>query len=66
MTNATSYTIELYENQDMTFEGTPKTYEGITDNTYTVEGLLGETQYTARIRALMKRSMNQNGRLFPS
>ena len=34
----TSYTIELYENQDMTFEGTPKTYEGITDNTYTVEG----------------------------
>ena len=46
------YTIELYENQDMTFEGTPKTYEGITDNTYTVEGLLGETQYTARIRAL--------------
>ncbi len=52
MTNATSYTIELYENQDMTFEGTPKTYEGITDNTYTVEGLLGETQYTARIRAL--------------
>ena len=50
--NATSYTIELYENQDMTFEGTPKTYEGITDNTYTVEGLLGETQYTARIRAL--------------
>ena len=52
VTNATSYTIELYENQDMTFEGTPKTYEGITDNTYTVEGLLGETQYTARIRAL--------------
>ncbi|MFS3009532.1 fibronectin type III domain-containing protein, partial [Bacteroides thetaiotaomicron] len=48
VTNATSYTIELYENQDMTFEGTPKTYEGITDNTYTVEGLLGETQYTAR------------------
>lgn len=50
--NAKSYTIELYENQNMTFEGTPKVYDGITDNTYTVEGLLGETQYTARIKAV--------------
>ncbi len=50
--NAASYIIELYQNQDMTFEGTPKVYEGITDNTFTVEGLLGETTYTARIKAI--------------
>lgn len=48
--NAESYTIELFT--DRTFEGTPaRTINGVTDITYTVEGLDGDTDYFLRIQA---------------
>ncbi|MGL5272146.1 MAG: DUF4957 domain-containing protein, partial [Phocaeicola sp.] len=51
---AESYTIELFSNDSLTFAGSPsRTITGVlgTDIPYTVVGLEGETQYSARIKA---------------
>lgn len=50
---AESYTIEVFENGDLNFEGTPyKSITGITDKAYTVTGLQGETAYSIRLQAI--------------
>lgn len=51
--NAESYTIEIFDNPDLNFEGTPvKTITGVTENPYIVLGLDGETDYSLRIQAV--------------
>jgi len=53
--NADSYTIEVYDNPDMIFEGTPvKVINDITENPYVISGLPEETQYSIRIQAVSK------------
>lgn len=52
---ATSYNIELFANDSLTFEGTAaKSFNGITaeDLPYVITGLEGETQYSARVQAV--------------
>lgn len=52
---ATSYTIEVFADDNLTFTGTPaKTIEGVTvaELPYTIMGLEGETQYSIRIKAV--------------
>jgi Fibronectin type III domain. len=50
---AESYIIEVYNNGDLNFEGTPvKTISDISGTPYTIEGLDGETDYSIRIQAL--------------
>lgn len=50
---AESYTIEVYANGDLNFEGTPvKVIDGIESSPYTVLGLDGETDYSVRIQAV--------------
>lgn len=51
---ATSYTIEVFANDSLTFAGSPvKTIPGISvsDLPYVITGLEGETKYSARIQA---------------
>lgn len=51
---ASSYNIELFANDSLTCQGTPiKTYEGLTadDMPFNINGLEGDTKYTARIMA---------------
>lgn len=53
--SAESYTIELFANDSLTFSGNPiLTHEGITDSQipYIIENLDGETQYSARVKAV--------------
>lgn len=50
---AEAYTIELFANDSLEFAGSPvATYNDVTDNPYTITGLMGETQYSARIKAI--------------
>lgn len=53
---AESYTVEVFENDSLTFAGTPvMVIEGITnsDIPYTItSGLVGQTQYSARIKTI--------------
>lgn len=55
---AESYTIEVFDNGDLNFEGTPvMTLDGITKNgtlsdPYIIQGLEGETDYSIRIKAI--------------
>jgi len=50
---ATSYTVEVFADDSLTFEGTPvKTIEGITDTQYKLAGLVYDTDYSVRIKAL--------------
>lgn len=53
-TEAGSYDIEVFEDDSLTFEGTPvKTFTGLTaqDMPYDIKGLMGDTKYSARIKA---------------
>lgn len=53
VSGAETYTIELFANDNLEFTGIPvATYNDITDNPYTIIGLMGETQYSARIKAV--------------
>jgi hypothetical protein len=67
ISNAESYTIELYaDDPDMTFQGTPQvinpSIDDIVDestskksyreNSYTINGLMGETTYSVRLKAV--------------
>ncbi|MFV0331782.1 MAG: DUF5123 domain-containing protein [Dysgonomonas sp.] len=55
---AESYTIEVFDNGDLNFEGTPvMTLDGIAKNgtlsdPYIIQGLEGETDYSIRIKAI--------------
>ncbi|MDN0053053.1 fibronectin type III domain-containing protein [Bacteroides caecigallinarum] len=52
---ASSYNIELFANDSLTFVGSPVlTFSGITEEEipYTIKGLEGETQYSARIQSV--------------
>ena len=52
---ATSYNIEVFANDSLSFQGTPdKTITGITAGQipYTVTGLYGQTQYSFRVQAI--------------
>jgi len=50
---ATGYIVEVHENADLNFEGTPvRTINDITESPYTIEGLDGETSYSIRIQAI--------------
>lgn len=50
---AASYAIELFANDSLTFAGSPvETYNDVTDNAYVIVGLMGETQYSARVKAI--------------
>lgn len=54
-TGATSYTMELFANGELNFDGTPvKRIEGITSEQipYTIVGLDGATNYSIRIKAV--------------
>lgn len=54
-TNATSYTMEVFANDSLTFSGSPvKTIEGIknSDIPYTITGLDFDTPYSVRIKAI--------------
>lgn len=50
---AEGYIIEVYDNGDLNFDGTPvRTINDIAESPYTVEGLEGETSYSIRIQAV--------------
>ena len=52
---ATSYNIEVFANDSLSFQGTPeKTITGVTNAQipYTVTGLYGQTQYSFRVQAV--------------
>lgn len=50
---ATSYNIEVFANDSLTFSGTPaKTISDVVSSPYTVTGLEGETNYSFRIQAV--------------
>lgn len=50
---ADSYTIELYENDSLSFTNPPvKTFKEITGSTYTIENLMGELFYSVRVQAV--------------
>lgn len=51
--NADSYTIEIFTNGTLNFEGTPaRTINDITESPYTITGLDADTDYSVRMRAL--------------
>ena len=55
--NADSYTIEVFQDDSLTFAGTPvKTISGVqaSDIPYTVNALEGETNYSFRVKAITK------------
>ena len=62
---ATSYTIELFANDSLTFEGSPvQTLTGISaeDIPYTVSGLEYDTKYSARVMALDENNTERNSK----
>ncbi len=60
---ATSYNIEVFANDSLTFAGTAaKTFTGITASPYTVTGLEGETQYSFRIQAVTDGNESRNSK----
>lgn len=62
---ATSYTIEIFANDSLTFEGSPiKTLTGISaeDIPYTVSGLEYDTKYSARVMALDETNTERNSK----
>ncbi|NDV57181.1 DUF4957 domain-containing protein [Bacteroides sp. 519] len=51
--NAKSYTLELFENGNENYEGTPlKSVADITSTSYVINGLLGEENYSLRVKAV--------------
>ncbi len=55
--NAESYTIEVFENADLNFSGTPvKKIEGVLigQSPYTITGFSGATSYSVRVKAVGK------------
>ena len=62
---ATSYTIEVFENDSLTFEGSPvQTLTGISasDIPYTLENLVYDTKYSARVMALDETNTERNSK----
>ena len=63
--NATSYNIEVFANDSLTFQGTPeKTITGVTNDQipYTVTGLFGQTQYSFRVQAITEGDDSRNSK----
>lgn len=53
VSGATSYTMEVFADDSLSFEGTPvQTINGITDTQYKLSGLVYDTDYSVRILAL--------------
>lgn len=51
--NAENYIIEVFDNGDLNFEGTPvRIISDVTESPFTIEGLDGETAYSIRIQAV--------------
>lgn len=62
---ATSYTIEVYADDSLTFSGSPiMTLTGISDEEipYTVSGLVYDTKYSARVMALDETNSERNSK----
>ena len=62
---ATSYNIEVFANDSLSFQGTPeKTITGITNAQipYTVTGLYGQTQYSFRVQAVTEGAESRNSK----
>lgn len=62
---ATSYTIEVYADDSLTFAGSPaKTITGVTDDQipYTITGLVYDTQYSVRVQALDENNPDRNSK----
>lgn len=50
---ATSYTLEVFADDSLSFEGTPaQTITGLTDTQYKLTGLVYDTKYSVRVQAL--------------
>lgn len=51
--NVESYTVEVFQNGDLNFEGTPlRTITGIKSSPYTIEKLDGDVSYSIRVQAV--------------
>lgn len=60
---AASYTIEIYQDDSLTFAGTPvQTITGVTERYYNVTGLVYDTKYSARIMALDSTNTSRNSK----
>lgn len=62
---ATSYNIEVFANDSLSFQGTPeKTITGVTNAQipYTVTGLYGQTQYSFRVQAVTEGAESRNSK----
>ena len=60
---ATSYNIEVFANDSLTFAGSPaKTITGVTSSPYVVTGLEGETKYSFRIQAITEGNESRNSK----
>jgi hypothetical protein len=62
---ATSYNIEVFANDSLSFQGTPeKTITGITNAQipYTVTGLYGQTQYSFRVQAVTEGDQSRDSK----
>lgn len=60
---ATSYNLEIFENDSLTFEGTPvQTFKGISASQipYLIEGLTYDTKYSARVMAVDDNDNSRN------
>lgn len=62
MEGATGYEIEAYEGSDDYDNITPAAAATTTDNTYTITGLMGETDYYVRVRALDENNTSRNSK----
>lgn len=61
--DAQYYVIEVFANDSLTFAGSAeKTISDITDNTYTVTGLEGETKYSFRVKAVTKDNASRDSK----
>ncbi|MBO4827312.1 MAG: DUF4957 domain-containing protein [Prevotella sp.] len=67
--NATSYNLEVFADDSLTFAGTPiKTFTGIEGTKVSIDGLLFDTKYSVRVQAITQgnesRTSKWNGAFF--
>ena len=49
---ATSYIVEVFADDSLTFEGTPQQTQTVTENSSALSGLVYDTKYSARVKAV--------------